>query len=88
MGARYAAVHMYKVFNIEAKISTTTFSKSSKHLLFLSLHMIQNRNEGTIFHTMVLLVLPKDHQTGKKIWDPSRHDPSQPETAKDHTPQG
>jgi hypothetical protein len=58
MGARYAAVHMYKVFNIEAKISSMAFSKSSKHLLFLSLHIVQNKHESTIFHTMALFVLP------------------------------
>ena len=49
-------------YNNEARISSIELSKSSKHLLFISLQIDKIIQIDTIFQTTALLVLPEEHQ--------------------------
>ena len=47
-------------------MSSKDLSKSSKHVLFISCQMHQNRQVGSILQTAAFLDLPEDHQQASK----------------------
>jgi hypothetical protein len=68
-------------------MSSKVPSKSSKDLLFLSLHRHKKKQVGTIFSNHSTPPPPGRPSTGKQIENLSRHHPRQPKPTKKGTPQ-